>query len=293
MRLPNAALVLGAVLLALPAGAQARRAACRDAEAPIAASGVERARAAVLCLVNAERAARRLPAVARNPRLTTAAQVQTDDMLAGDFFAHVDLQGRTPGDRARAAGFAWAAIAENIATGQSTPSSVMESWMASPEHCRNILSPTVTALGVGAAPGYVGGAGPQGGTWTELFGRPVAVAAPSADTGPQARCDAAVRGARAVTRAASDDATTTTGTRRTLHARVTVRGRSMSVRGTLSPARGGVRISVRAVRADVEATRTVRTRADGGFSARITAPTGSGHVHLYVRTSGLRRLTLL
>ena len=39
--------------------------------------------------------------------------------------------------------------AENIASGQTTPEEVMESWMNSPGDRKNILNPELTSIGVG------------------------------------------------------------------------------------------------------------------------------------------------
>ena len=186
-RLPLLALPLAAALLA-PGAAGA--AACAGADTPLDASAFPAARAAVLCIVNAERTARGLPAVRHQDELELAAQRHSDDMVARDYFEHVAPDGSSPGDRIEAAGYDWWAYGENIAVGFRTPRAVMEGWMRSPGHCRNVLGPNFTQLGVGVATvaATIGGGV---GTWTQDFGRPAGVPAPSTDTGPQDACSTA------------------------------------------------------------------------------------------------------
>lgn len=55
------------------------------------------------------------PAVAYNATLALAARRHADDMLARDYFAHVNLLGETPFDRIGDAGYSFAAAGENLA----------------------------------------------------------------------------------------------------------------------------------------------------------------------------------
>ncbi|MEE2755348.1 MAG: CAP domain-containing protein [Myxococcota bacterium] len=82
--------------------------------------------------------------------LTYAARLHARDMGLNDYFEHTSLDGRSATDRMRQAGFMGASpTGENIAAGQSTPAEVVESWINSPGHCRNIMDPDYTVLGVG------------------------------------------------------------------------------------------------------------------------------------------------
>ena len=100
--------------------------------------------------------------------LRTAARGHSEDMAANSYFSHVGLDGRTVDYRIREAGYAGPSLwGENIAAGQPTPASVIDSWMGSPGHCRNIMSSRFTALGVGYA--YRAGS-PYGHYWTQAFG---------------------------------------------------------------------------------------------------------------------------
>ena len=115
---------------------------------------IEQARTATLCLINRERAAHGLPALAMDARLTQAAQLHSDDMGRRNFYDHTDPDGRQPSDRVYAQGVPPHAttVAENIHWGTGylgSPREIMRDWMNSPGHRRNILRPEVSHIGVG------------------------------------------------------------------------------------------------------------------------------------------------
>ena len=69
-----------------------------------------------------------------------------------NYFAHLSLDGRTPDERMRQANFEGNyPTGENIAAGQGSAVEVVESWMKSPGHCRNIMNPDYQVIGVGYA----------------------------------------------------------------------------------------------------------------------------------------------
>lgn len=122
----------------------------------------------IVAAVNAARRKAGVPPVKANGDLDEAAQRHSEDMLARNFFAHQSPSGATVRERSRAAGYRWRTIGENIAEGQLSIQEVMDTWMRSPGHRRNILDPGFKELGVGLA------MGPSGGTyrvvWTQNFG---------------------------------------------------------------------------------------------------------------------------
>jgi uncharacterized protein YkwD len=130
-----------------------------------------RVRAAVLEKVNAARRKARVPPLLASPQLDQAAQKHAEDMLARGFFAHESPDGKTVRERAQAAGYDWRAIGENIAEGQFTADEVMDTWLKSPGHRRNILDPGFTELGVGLALGK-GKNGERRVLWAQAFGAP-------------------------------------------------------------------------------------------------------------------------
>ena len=64
----------------------------------------------------------------------------------------------------KAAGITYSSAGENIAAGQSSPQNVMDSWMNSPGHRKNILNPDFEYIGVGLARG-----GSNGIYWAQEF----------------------------------------------------------------------------------------------------------------------------
>ncbi|MFF8293010.1 CAP domain-containing protein [Streptomyces sp. NPDC016309] len=121
------------------------------------------AEAAVLTLVNAERAKVGCTPVQASRGLGALAGAYSRDMAERGFFSHTDPDGASPWDRAATAGVQGLA-AENIARGQADAEAVMESWMNSDGHRANILNCDYTRLGVGV---HFADGGPW---WTQDFG---------------------------------------------------------------------------------------------------------------------------
>ncbi|MCX5126798.1 CAP domain-containing protein [Streptomyces sp. NBC_00347] len=118
--------------------------------------------AEVLELVNKERATVGCPELTVNAKLTKAAQDHSEDMAAHSNMSHTGSDGSDPGQRITRAGYEWRTYAENVAYGYPTAAKVMEGWMNSPGHKRNILDCDVKEIGIGLAqPGQY---------WTQDFG---------------------------------------------------------------------------------------------------------------------------
>ena len=128
----------------------------------------------ILDLTNAARAQGRTcgatayaaaPALTLNAQLGQAAQGHAADMAAQNYFSHTSKDGRTAGQRIAAAGYAYRTWGENIAAGQATAAQVMDGWLKSEGHCKNIMNPAFRELGVGYAQG-----GSYGHYWVQDFG---------------------------------------------------------------------------------------------------------------------------
>ncbi|MGW5851070.1 CAP domain-containing protein [Streptomyces sp. NPDC055254] len=131
-------------------------------EAPEGTPAPSGAQAEVLALVNKERAAAGCSALTVNAKLTKAAQDHSADMAAHSNMSHTGSDGSDPGGRITRAGYVWRTYGENVAYGYSTPAKVMEGWMNSPGHKRNILDCSYKEIGIGLAqPGHY---------WTQNFG---------------------------------------------------------------------------------------------------------------------------
>jgi uncharacterized protein YkwD len=95
------------------------------------------------------------------------------DMAQHAYFEHRDLAGRTPADRVRAAGYREKLVGENIAYGPKSPEEVVRGWLASPDHCENIMDPRFAEMGIGYAPGQAPGrASGLGLYWVQLLADP-------------------------------------------------------------------------------------------------------------------------
>src|SRR5271166_4759698 len=157
---------------------------CADADAAVGSVPLAASQAALVCLTNQERTARGLPALRASERLERAAESWTQTMLATGDFGH----GASFGARLTAVGYDWETAGENIATGITTPRGVVNAWMASPDHCTNILDPGFRDVGVGAADAAAPSWDTPAGTWTEDLGRLMGQSPGSGDTGPQWGC---------------------------------------------------------------------------------------------------------
>ncbi|RYG90666.1 CAP domain-containing protein [Loktanella sp. IMCC34160] len=111
--------------------------------------------------LNTERARAGTGPVVRNPMLEAAAMAHARDMAGRGYFAHRSPEGRGVGDRARAQGYVWCQIAENLAQGQTGEAQVLADWMASTGHRRNNLRSNVDEYGLARV----------GETWVLVLGR--------------------------------------------------------------------------------------------------------------------------
>ncbi len=122
----------------------------------------------VVRLVNVERAKYGLSPLAKNWQAARVARIKSQDMIDRGYFAHQSPAYGSPFNMMENFGLKFSAAAENIAMGQKTPAEVMRGWMNSPGHRANILSRTVTQIGVGAAKAHNGTL-----YWTQMFLKPV------------------------------------------------------------------------------------------------------------------------
>lgn len=129
--------------------------------------------------VNAARATSRscgdneMPAVAAlswSCELKEAAEVHSSDMAKNNFFSHTGSDGLGVTSRVTAAGYSWALVGENIAVDESSISSVMASWLASPSHCSNIMFSRYTEFGSSLVTSEISDSTSY---WTQVFASPI------------------------------------------------------------------------------------------------------------------------
>lgn len=112
----------------------------------------------MLRLVNAARASGRtcggtphpaVPPLTMEPRLRCAARLHALDMGVMGYFSHTGRDGSNPGTRISRTGYSYRTWGENIAAGQRNAAAVVNAWLGSAGHCRNIMNASFTELGVG------------------------------------------------------------------------------------------------------------------------------------------------
>jgi uncharacterized protein YkwD len=138
-------------------------------------AGLREAERATLCLLNAERRWRGLRALRPERRLRVAALRHSRDMVRRQFLEHVNPDGVGHDERIARAGYRLderTLAGENLATGEgetSAPAVIVDGWMHSPGHRRNILRPQFREIGIGIVPRSAE-TGEAGGTYTTTFG---------------------------------------------------------------------------------------------------------------------------
>jgi uncharacterized protein YkwD len=124
---------------------------------------------AILRLTNDTRLSHGLPPLRESRLLNAIAEERVKDMLTKQYVAHSSPSGESYADVAQRAGYRYRLLAENIASGIfSNNQKVVEAWMQSPGHRKNILHPEVEEIGVAVARGSIDGAP----TWiaVQIFG---------------------------------------------------------------------------------------------------------------------------
>jgi uncharacterized protein YkwD len=128
-------------------------------------------RESIIDLTNKSRGLNGLPALDENPLLNAIAETRTRDMFEKQYFAHVSPTGDQASDVAQRIGYQYKIIAENLASGRFlTNQKVIDGWMQSPGHRKNLLSTEVKELGAAIVKGTMSGQE----TWisVQIFGLP-------------------------------------------------------------------------------------------------------------------------
>ncbi|OAH55188.1 hypothetical protein AWH48_20200 [Domibacillus aminovorans] len=110
-------------------------------------------------LVNQERAKQGVSPLQLDTKLSDVARTKSQDMKNKGYFSHQSPTYGSPFDMMKQFGITYKAAGENIAKGQQTPEEVMDAWMNSDGHRKNILSADFTHIGVGYVDGH----------WTQMF----------------------------------------------------------------------------------------------------------------------------
>ena len=155
----------------------AAAAQCADSETTPSEGNLGAMAQSVLCLVNAERADAGLAALTQNGQLDQAAQGMADEMVAKVFFSHETPDGRNLADRVEPTGYIpnsddWV-LGENLAWGSgalSTPRAIVNGWMNSEGHRKNILDGSYKEVGLGTKMGSPSPSAKGGTVFVHNFG---------------------------------------------------------------------------------------------------------------------------
>ena len=113
----------------------------------------------VVRLVNIERQKAGLSPLKIDTELSKVARLKSEDMKKKGYFSHTSPTYGSPFDMLKQFNITYKTAGENIAKGQKTAQAVVNAWMNSEGHRRNILSKSFTHIGVGHTSNY----------WTQLF----------------------------------------------------------------------------------------------------------------------------
>jgi len=100
-----------------------------------------------------------------NRQLGRAAMMHACDMLENGFFDHRGSDGSNSQARVQNAGYRDCIVAENIAWGYPRSEQIVNGWLNSPGHRRNMLHPRIEEFGVGITQG------PKGPYWVLVVGK--------------------------------------------------------------------------------------------------------------------------
>lgn len=99
-----------------------------------------------------------LPKLVVNRELTEAAARKVEDMFERQYFEHIAPDGKGPAELAKAAGYEYVMVGENLAMGNfKDDESLVTAWMNSPGHRANILNGKYTEIGVAVGQGQYNG----------------------------------------------------------------------------------------------------------------------------------------
>jgi uncharacterized protein YkwD len=126
-----------------------------------AAASTSAFQTAIKTLTNTARLAHGCKPLKVSSKLNKAAQKHAKDMSKYDYFSHTSRNGTTWSKRIKKTGYKYPG-GENIAVGFPTAVSVVQAWLNSPGHRRNILDCNFKRIGVGFAA--------HGDYWVQDFG---------------------------------------------------------------------------------------------------------------------------
>ena len=103
----------------------------------------------ILAYTNAQRYKEHIPLLSTNALLSDVARKKMIDLFARQYFAHESPTGDSVSDLAHDAGYEYIVVGENLALGDfGSSKAVVDAWMNSPGHKKNILSKSYSEIGI-------------------------------------------------------------------------------------------------------------------------------------------------
>ncbi len=100
------------------------------------------------------------PALTWNDQLEQAALAHSADMFSKKYFSHVSPDGSRAGDRIEKTGYHWLTYGENIGMGFKNEKEVIDGWLKSSGHCKNLMNKDYKEMGIARTGNY----------WVQNFG---------------------------------------------------------------------------------------------------------------------------
>ena len=101
--------------------------------------------------------------------LNRTATLHAKDMANEKYYSHNGLDGSSVSDRAQRSGYPSRYVSENNNIGPENIDRAIADWISSPGHCRSLMQPDITEMGIGYA---VNLEFRQGVIWVQVFGNP-------------------------------------------------------------------------------------------------------------------------
>ncbi len=111
----------------------------------------------IIALTNENRTKYGINELEKNELLMRAAQQKAENMAELGYFAHTSPTGITPWQWFYGTGYKPLKAGENLALAYSENILIVNSWMNSPSHKKNLLNPAFQEIGIGVAKGMYKG----------------------------------------------------------------------------------------------------------------------------------------
>ena len=110
------------------------------------------------------------PPLRRQAQLDAAARAHARDLAGGATFGLRGSDASTTETRVEREGYRWSGVGENLIDRHTAPETIVQSWLAEPMQCSNIMHPAFTEVGLATSAADQGAAGRI--VWSLVVARP-------------------------------------------------------------------------------------------------------------------------